>query len=160
LLKIKSRKNMLATEILTQDHRQAMRLVETLEGATDGTGSYAESFNQLAAALALHMREEEEIYYPALAQHEEFEEIMDDNVAEHEMVKQMLVQMNELAPSSDEFQDLLGQLKTALEAHMTDEEGDIFPESIEVLGADRIEQLGDEIESLKAEGGIGRAMNM
>ena len=151
---------MLATEILTQDHRQAMSLVETLEGATDGTGSYAEVFNQLAAALHLHIREEEEIYYPALAEHEEFSDLMDDNVAEHEMVKQMLAQMNELPPSSDEFQDLLAQMKTALEAHMTDEEEDVFPESIEVLGADRIERLGDEIQNMKMEGGIGRAMNM
>ena len=117
-------------------------------------------FNQLAAALHLHMREEEEIYYPALAEHEQFSDLMDGNIAEHEMVKQMLVQMNELAPSSEEFQDLLSQMKTALEAHMTDEEGDVFPESIEVLGADRIEALGEEIENMKDDGGIGRAMNM
>jgi len=151
---------MLATDILIQDHRQAMSLVETLEGATDGTGSYAETFNNLAAALALHMREEEEIYYPALAQHEEFSDIMDDSVAEHEMVKQMLVQMNELAPSSPEFQDLLAQMKTALEKHVTEEEEDLFPESIEVLGRNRIEALGEEIEALKAEGGMSRSVNM
>ena len=151
---------MLATEILTQDHRQAMSLVETLEGATDGTGSYAATFNQLAEALSLHMREEEEIYYPALAAHDEFGDLMDDSVAEHEMVKQMLAQMNELAPSSEEFQDLLAQMKTALEKHITQEEEDLFPESIDVLGVDRIEELGDEIENMKDDGGIGRAMNM
>ncbi len=151
---------MLATEILIQDHKKAMRLVEALEGAGDGTGAHAATFNQLAAALALHMREEEEIYYPALAQHEEFSDIMDDSVAEHEMVKQMLVQMNELAPSSPEFQDLLAQMKTALEKHVTEEEDDIFPESIEVLGRDTIEMLGKEIEALKAEGGMSRSVNM
>ena len=151
---------MLATDILIQDHRQAMSLVETLEGATDGTGSYAAAFNELAAALALHMREEEEIYYPALARHEEFSDIMDDSVAEHEMVKQMLVQMNELAPSSSEFQDILAQMKTALEKHVTQEEDDIFPESIEVLGRDQIEALGEEIEDLKAENDLTRATSM
>src|SRR5215203_6318285 len=143
---------MLATEILIQDHRLVMGLIEQLEGATDGTGSYAGIFNQLVQALALHMREEEEIYYPALAGHEEFAEQMDDQIAEHEMVKQMLVQMNELVPSSDEFQDLLSQLKTAIEAHVTKEEDDIFPESIEVLGSDSIEQLGNEIKELKNDG--------
>ncbi|HEY0460228.1 MAG TPA: hemerythrin domain-containing protein [Pyrinomonadaceae bacterium] len=151
---------MLATEILIQDHRLAMSLIEQLEGATDGTGSYAGIFNQLVQALALHMREEEEIYYPALARHEEFAEQMDDQVAEHEMVKQMLLQMNELVPSSDEFQDLLSQLKTAIEAHVTKEEDDIFPESIEVLGSDSIEQLGDEIKELKNDGEMSQAVNM
>jgi iron-sulfur cluster repair protein YtfE (RIC family) len=114
----------------------------------------------LEAALHLHMREEEEIYYPALAAHEEFSDILDELVPEHEMVKQMLAQMGELAPSSDEFQELLEQMKTALEAHMTEEEDDIFPESIEVLGADRIEALGAEIERLKADGERSQAMNM
>jgi iron-sulfur cluster repair protein YtfE (RIC family) len=150
---------MLATEILIQDHRLAMSLIEKLEGATDGTGSYADTFNQLVTALGLHMQEEEEIYYPALAQHEEFADIMDDSVAEHEMVKQMLVQMNELAPSSEEFQDLLAQMKTAIEAHVAQEEEEIFPESLEVLGTDTIEMLGDEIQSLKNDGELTRAMN-
>lgn len=106
------------------------------------------------------MREEEEIYYPALAQHEEFADQMDDQVAGHEMVKQMLVQMNELAPSSDEFQDLLAQLKTAIEAHVTREEDDIFPESIEVLGRNAVEMPGDEIEALKNDGETSYAMRM
>jgi len=151
---------MLATEILKKDHREAMSLVEDLEGASDGTGSYADTFNQLESALHLHMREEEEIYYPALAQHDEFSDMMDDSVAEHEMVKQMLAQMGELAPSSPEFQDLLAEMKTALEAHIKKEEDDIFPESIEVLGADSIEVLGEEIEDMKGDGGMSSAVRM
>jgi iron-sulfur cluster repair protein YtfE (RIC family) len=68
--------------------------------------------------------------------------------------------MAELPPSSPEFQELLQEIKTAIEAHVTKEEDDIFPESIEVLGADRIEALGDEMESLKMEGGKSRTMNI
>lgn len=151
---------MLATEILTQDHRMAMSLIEELEGATDGTGNYAGAFNQLAQALAMHMRAEEEIYYPAVAQIEDYADQVETQVEEHEMVKQMLVQMNELAPSSDEFQDLLSQLKTAIEKHVTEEEDDIFPESIEQLGRSRVEALGEEIETMKEEGGMTRTMRM
>lgn len=151
---------MLATEILTNDHRQAMSLIEMLEDATDGTGGDAETFNQLEAALHLHMREEEEIYYPALAQYGEFSDVMDDSIAEHEMVRQRLAQMGDLAPGSAEFQVLLREIKTAIEAHVVEEENDIFPESIEVLGTDQIEMLGDEIERLKSEGGMRRSMKM
>lgn len=140
------------------DHRLALRLIEKLEDAADGTGSYAETFNQLEAALELHIREEEEIYYPALAQYEEFSDLMEDNVPEHEMVKQQLAQMSELAPSSPEFQEVLAEMKAALETHMTKEEDDIFPASIEVLGADAIESLGTEIEMMKGEVGMSQAM--
>ena len=149
---------MLATEILTKDHRKALNLINKLEDATDGTGSYAETFNQLEAALLLHIREEEEIYYPALAQYEEFGDLMEENVPEHEMVKQQLAQMGELVPSSPEFQTVLAEMKAALELHMTREEDEIFPESIELLGAETIEELGTEIEMMKSETGMSQAM--
>jgi iron-sulfur cluster repair protein YtfE (RIC family) len=149
---------MLATEILTKDHRKALNLINKLEDATDGTGSYAETFNQLEAALLLHIREEEEIYYPALAQYEEFGDLMEENVPEHEMVKHQLAQMGELVPSSPEFQTVLAEMKAALELHMTREEDEIFPESIELLGAETIEELGTEIEMMKSETGMSQAM--
>lgn len=148
---------MLATEILTKDHRKALHLINQLEDATDGTGSYAETFNELEAALLLHIREEEEVYYPALAQYEEFSDLMEENVPEHEMVKQQLAQMGELVPSSPEFQTVLKEMKAALELHMTREEDEIFPESIKRLGAGAIKELGAEIETMKSETGMSRA---
>ena len=94
---------MLATEILTKDHHKAINLIEELEGAVDGTGSYAKTFNKLEAALLLHMKTEEEIYYPSLAQYDEFRNLEDISVPEHETVRQQLNQLSELAPSSREF---------------------------------------------------------
>jgi iron-sulfur cluster repair protein YtfE (RIC family) len=152
---------MLASEILTQDHREALDLIERLENADDGEAEgAAEAFNLLKASLAVHMRAEEEIYYPALAKYEEFSDILEDSVPEHEMVRQQLVQMSSLAPSSEEFQSVLAEMKTAIEAHAENEEDDIFPEAEEVLGEARIEALGREIESLKNESGTSRTARM
>lgn len=142
---------MLATDILTQDHRLAISLVEKLEGVRNNEAGNREIFADLAAALQLHMREEEEIYYPALAEHEEFADLMDENVTEHEMVKQNLAQMGELPINDDTFQLLLAETKAALEAHMTVEEDDIFPRSIELLGEDTINELGNEIDQMKSD---------
>ena len=151
---------MLATEILTQDHREALRLVEQLEGVRNNEQGNLQAFQMLEAALMLHMREEEEIYYPALARHEEFADLMDENVAEHEMVKQNLTQMRELAVSDEEFQALLTETKAALEAHMEVEEDDIFPRSIELLGSDRINELGNEIDQMKGDSGMSQTARM
>ena len=63
---------MLATDILTQDHREALALVEQLEGVRNDEPGNRQIFAELAAALQMHMLEEEDIYYPALAEHEEF----------------------------------------------------------------------------------------
>jgi iron-sulfur cluster repair protein YtfE (RIC family) len=152
---------MLATEILKQDHRDAMNLIELLENAEDNDADdNRETFGRLRDALMLHMQEEEEIYYPALAALEDFTDDVEDNVADHEMVKDNLAEMSGLEPTSGEFQDLLAETKTAIEMHVTKEEDDIFPESIEQLGEDRIAELGDEIEQLKNEGGMSHSATM
>jgi iron-sulfur cluster repair protein YtfE (RIC family) len=152
---------MLATEILKQDHREVMNLIELLENAEDNDGDdNRETFGRLRDALMLHMQEEEEIYYPALAALEDFADEIEDNVADHEMVKDNLAEMSGLEPTSDEFQNLLTETKAAIEMHVTKEEDDIFPESIELLGEDRIAELGDEIEQLKSEGGLSHSATM
>lgn len=151
---------MLATEILTQDHREAISLIEQLEGVRNDETGNRETFAKLDEALQLHMREEEEIYYPALAQHEEFADQMEENVSEHEMVKQNLAQMRELPVSDESFQTLLTETRAALEAHMEVEEDDVFPRSIELLGRDRIDQLGTEIDQLKGEMGMSQSARM
>jgi iron-sulfur cluster repair protein YtfE (RIC family) len=151
---------MLATEILTMDHREALALVEEIQNVRNNASSHNETFEQLRAALELHMQEEEEIFYPALAQHEDFSDIMEENVPEHEMVRQMLVQMSELQPNDAVFQETLLEMKTALEAHMTSEEEDLFPDAIEALGEEVISELGNRIDQLKGESGMTRSATM
>lgn len=151
---------MLATDILTQDHREALSLIEQLEGVRNDETGNRETFAELDKALLLHMREEEEIFYPALAVHEEFSDLMDENVNEHEMVKQNLTQMRELSVADEDFQSLLTETKAALEAHMETEEDDIFPRSIELLGSERINQLGNEIDQLKGDAGMTQSARM
>ena len=151
---------MLATEILTQDHRKALSLVEELEGVRSDERGNRETFRDLKAALELHIREEEEIYYPALGMHEEFSDLMDENVPEHEMVRANLAQMGELSPADATFQTLLAETKLALEAHMEKEENEIFPRSIELLGEERINDLGNEIDQMKGDMGLTQSARM
>jgi len=151
---------MLATEILKEDHRLALAFVEQLEGVRSDERGNREAFQGLKAALELHIREEEEIYYPALAEHEEFADLMDENVAEHEMVRANLAQMSELSPASDEFQSVLAETRAALEAHMEEEEDEIFPRSLELLGEDRIHELGNRIDQMKGDDERSRAASV
>ena len=82
---------MLATEILKQDHRDVMNLIQLLENVDEANnGDGRENFGRLKAALLLHMQEEEEIYYPALEAIEDLADEVDDNVAEHDMVRDNL----------------------------------------------------------------------
>lgn len=151
---------MLATEILKQDHDQALSLIAALEGVRSDERGNRETFRTLKESLELHIREEEEIYYPALAAHEEFSDLIEENVPEHEMVRANLAQLSELSPGSDAFQALLTETRVALEAHMEREESEIFPRSIELLGNERINSLGNEIDQLKGDAGMTRSATL
>jgi len=151
---------MLATEILKQDHREAMTLIAELEGAESGDGSYNKGFAKLEASLTVHMSEEEEIFYPALMEHEEFSDLLSYSIPDHELVKEQLAQMGELEPESELFQEILSELKGALEAHVDNEEDDLFPEANEVLGNAKMEELGREIENMKSESGMSQTAGM
>jgi iron-sulfur cluster repair protein YtfE (RIC family) len=148
---------MLATEILIQDHRQAIILVEQLEGVRSDERGNRETFRDLKAALELHMREEEEIFYPALAEHDEFSDLIEENVPEHQMVRANLAQMSEMSPGDATFQTLLTETKIALETHMENEESEIFPRSIELFGEERINELGNQIDQMKGDAGLSRS---
>jgi iron-sulfur cluster repair protein YtfE (RIC family) len=148
---------MLATEILTQDHGDALRLIEQLEGVRNDEPGNQDAFAQLDSALLLLMREEDEIYYPALAEYEEFAERIDENINEHETVKQNLDQMRDLSVTDETFQSLLTETKAALEAHMKTEEDDVFPRSIELLGNEKINELGNQIDQIKGDTGLSRS---
>lgn len=151
---------MLATEILTKDHKEVLSMIEQLEDADEGSATHVAIFESLRDALDVHMQAEEEIYYPALAKTDDYSDIMEENVPEHESVKENLAQMSALDPGTDEFQELLTEMKAAIEMHATNEEENIFPESIELLGREEIEALGDEIERLKGSSGLSQSARM
>jgi iron-sulfur cluster repair protein YtfE (RIC family) len=151
---------MLATEILTKDHKEVLNMIEQLEDAEENSSTHVAIFEKLRDALEVHMQAEEEIYYPALARTDDYSDIMEENVPEHEGVKENLAQMRELDPGTDEFQELLTEMKAAIEMHANNEEENIFPESIELLGREEIEALGEVIEQLKGDAGMSQTARM
>jgi hemerythrin superfamily protein len=142
-----------AVEILTKDHREVDTLIARLEEAGErdtASPSDRSTFQQFLNALAVHMKAEEEILYPAMKQFEEEKELVVESYDEHAEVKALLTQMNELDPTSKEFQENLKQVKVGIEHHVSEEEGEMFPDAQELLGDARLEEIGQEIEELKS----------
>ena len=136
-----------AFELLKKDHREAESLIAELEGAGDENHPNSrQTFQQLKAALSLHMKIEESIVYTALEEFEETADLIPDAFEEHEEVKEQLADMEELEPSSAEFQDILAEMKDGIEHHLEEEEDELFPKAEEVLGKARVEEIGRQIE--------------
>lgn len=132
------------TTLLKEDHREVENLISQLEGGAD-----KDTFLKLKSSLELHTQIEENIYYPALEGIDETDELVSDAYQEHDEVDELLAEMSGTDINSDEFQVLLQQLKESINHHVQEEENELFPQSEEILGAETLEQMGDEMEKMK-----------
>ncbi|MGA9770512.1 MAG: hemerythrin domain-containing protein [Blastocatellia bacterium] len=138
-----------AIEILKKDHKEASDLMDQIEIADKGDRSAKDLFNQLNQALTLHTQIEEQIFYPALKQHEETKDLIPEAVEEHQEVKDILAEMTTLSPADDEFMDKLTELREGVDHHVEEEETEMFPKAEKTLGQSRLEELGRQLNEMK-----------
>jgi iron-sulfur cluster repair protein YtfE (RIC family) len=146
-----------AIELLKEDHREALELLERLETMEDELDADeagievlpTELFNQLKNALTLHTQAEEQVFYPVMREFDETRDQIAEAIEEHQAVDQLLNEMAELSPEDDEFQEKLEELRENLEHHMEEEEDDLFPKAEELCEAKRLDEMGRQIQQLK-----------
>ena len=144
-------------ELLKEDHREAMDLIEQLENMEDELGDDeegletlpSETFHQLNSALTLHTQVEEKIIYPEMRKFDETRDLIEEAVKEHQQVDQLLDEMTALSPTDDEFQELLSELRDSIEHHVEEEESELFPKAEELCGQERLEQMGRQMQEMK-----------
>src|SRR5687768_11940482 len=101
------------TDMLKDDHREVESLIAQLEGDADH-----ETFSKLRKAITIHTQIEEGILYPALEEFDETGEQIEESYQEHDDVDQLLDDMTGTDPQSEEFQDLLAELKESIQHHV------------------------------------------
>jgi iron-sulfur cluster repair protein YtfE (RIC family) len=156
-VKPKKEISMNAIELLKEDHREALELIEQLENlegsldADEGGVEFAptELFNQLKSALTLHTRVEEQVFYPAMREFEETRDLIVEAIEEHQTVDQILEEMSMLSSDDGDFQEKLEELKENLEQHMSEEEDEIFPKAEDLCGQKRLDEMGRQMQQIK-----------
>jgi hemerythrin superfamily protein len=113
------------TLLLEADHRQVEDLLDDIAEA-DGS-QQAELVGLLATALRAHMDVEEQVVYPAMAP-VTGQETVEEGVNEHNLVRKALEDVVELAGGGPGFKAALEVIKTGIEHHVSDEEGEVFPQ--------------------------------
>ncbi|MBV8638319.1 MAG: hemerythrin domain-containing protein [Candidatus Eremiobacteraeota bacterium] len=148
-----------AIKLLKKDHRDVDAMFKEAHGLSDGASvSRRKLFDQIADALELHTQVEEKIFYPAvkdasLRDKEAREEVF-EAYEEHDNVKAMIEKLRETDAKDETYKAKLQVLEELVKHHVKEEERSFFPQAQELLGADEIEQLGEQIAQAKA-----RAMN-
>lgn len=142
---------MKATELLIEDHKTVKDLILELKSAKDK----GDLLVRLENEIQLHTQSEEQIFYPAMREYDN--ELVEHSIEEHQQVDQILTDLVGLTGKDKNFKKKLSELEKALDDHIEEEEGKLFPEAEENLG-DQLDQLGEQIENLKRDLSAGGRM--
>lgn len=127
--------------MLEADHRKVEELFARYE-----RGDH-EVIAEIAEELELHTRIEEEVLYPEMATSlPDGQEKVDHAKREHDKVDEFLAELKESPDNDDCFQDLKGEV----DHHVQEEESDLFPSMREACAADRLNEMGQQAEDIKA----------
>jgi hemerythrin-like domain-containing protein len=149
---------MTATDLLKKQHRQVEKLFKQAENTEDAKGR-RQVMEQIVAALKLHTKIEEEIFYPAVREvgTSKAEEMIDEAFEEHHVVDLVLAELPKVDPQDDRFEAKMTVLSELIEHHVEEEEGEMFPMAEKKLGAERIKELGQQMEEMAGAAGQRRA---
>jgi hypothetical protein len=144
---------MKATELLKKQHREVKALFRSAKKARPS--DRREILDEIAAKLAHHMNIEETIFYPAVGEigTKKTEEMVPEAYEEHHVVALVLNEFPQLDPEDERFEAKMTVLDELIEHHVEEEEKEMF-QAAEKLGAERLMELGAEMEAVP-EGGIG-----
>jgi hemerythrin superfamily protein len=140
-----------ALKLLKKDHST----VQNLFGKFERTGKAAhekknELFAQIRREIQLHLKGEEEIFYPALkAFNGEGRDLVAEALKAHKDIDQLLTQISRLNPTDRHYDEKIEMLVDTVEHHIGEEEGEIFRFAEENCSLEQLEDIGRQIEERK-----------
>lgn len=111
---------------------------------------------RICLELTVHAQIEEEIFYPALREALEDQDILDEAEVEHASAKDLITQLQEMGADDELYDAKVTVLGEYIDHHVEEEEGEMFKQ-VKKAKVD-VEELGDKLkarqEELKAEWGL------
>ncbi|MFF3350407.1 hemerythrin domain-containing protein [Streptomyces sp. NPDC002779] len=136
-------------ELILQDHRRMEDLFRTMRNAEADRAAALEEFAHL---LIAHASAEEDEVYPALRRYKNVDgEDVDHSVHEHQEANEALLALLEVDDiGSDEWDEKLEELVTAVNHHADEEERTLLNDARENVADDRRSQLGEAFRETRA----------
>lgn len=136
--------------LLKRDHDEVAKLLQQCQSEGE-KNSAKETFKKAAREIAVHSKLEETLIYPRLKEFDELSEQIDEAYEEHGDVEDLLEEMAELSPGDEEWTSNLVELIDTVEHHVQEEENEVFPVAMKLIGEDQAEDLGNAIAQEKKE---------
>jgi hemerythrin superfamily protein len=150
-----------ALAVLTKDHKRVKKMFRDFEklkesGAAGDKQALAE---QICAELTLHAEVEEQIFYPAVRDAIDNEDLLNEAEVEHASAKDLIAQIRNGDPSDAVWSAKVSVLGEYVNHHVEEEENQMFPKAKKAKMD--LEALGQEISSMKqSRQGTGAAASL
>lgn len=136
-----------AITLLTNDHRTVESLFKQVEGVAAPS---PEVVHSIVKELSVHDAIEREYLYPTVRDRVSSGSGMaDHSIEEHDEVAQTLLAIDKADDGSSEQAALLVKLIPAVQAHVAEEEGQIFPALRQALSEKELQELGGKLSKAK-----------
>lgn len=123
-------------EHLIDEHDQAKQLMEQLKEKPA-----KREFEQLSKALEQHMGGEEKVVYKAMDKYPELHMHVLESIEEHKVARRVMGEIGRMEPKDEKWQAKFKVLKEAIEHHIEEEEGTIFPQAQQLMEPQMTEEL-------------------
>ncbi len=141
-----------AVELLTTDHRTVEQLFRHLRAAGEvgASENQRDLVQRIVRELSVHAAVEEQVLYSAARDLlPNGDALARDSLDAHAEVKDLLAELDGCDPTHEAFEARVARLMTLVEAHVAEEEGELFPELRRLAGQERLQELGTTMEQAK-----------
>ncbi|NOW48969.1 hypothetical protein FHW96_005159 [Novosphingobium sp. SG751A] len=137
-----------AIKLLKDDHRQVKAWFKEYETLEEDTKKQAMA-EQICLALTVHTQIEEEVFYPAIREAIDDDDMLDEAEVEHAGAKQLIAEIRAMKAGERLFDAKVTVLGEYIAHHVEEEETEMFPEAREAKVD--LKALGAQMAERKAE---------
>jgi hemerythrin-like domain-containing protein len=119
-----------AIEMLKEDHDKVKKAFKEFESMDrEDSAALQQMVKTVCEDLKVHSTLEEELFYPAVREAIEDEDIMNEAQVEHEAAKMLIEQLENMGPDDPNFHATFTVLGEYVKHHIKEEEGEMFPQA-------------------------------
>ncbi|HWD23718.1 MAG TPA: hemerythrin domain-containing protein [Burkholderiales bacterium] len=119
-----------AIEMLKEDHAKVQKAFKEFEKMDrEDTETMKQVVQTVCEELKVHTTLEEEIFYPAVREAIDDEDIMNEAAVEHETAKMLIDQLENMGPDDPNYHATFTVLGEYVRHHVKEEEGEMFPQA-------------------------------
>lgn len=140
-----------ATALLIEDHDKVKQLFKQYEKLKEEGNSEEKAVlaAEICLELTVHAQVEEEIFYPAVREATDDDDLMNEAEVEHASAKDLIAQIGEMDPKDEMLDARVKVLGEYVNHHVQEEEKEMFPKARNAKVD--LKTLGDEVQARKEE---------